>query len=254
MIFTDTLDRLKPFTSFAQPEDSHPHVAGGQEVTEITLSEIEDDYDPSRPVKIHAEYMQENKFKGVRRSFVIFNNVQLHHRLVSYRRRNEPEHRINLSFVNPQPQRVLTIAWNWLSTAFASIVWSMVLLYVGFFMNFSADIMMAAGILLGTCSLISMMMFYYNTQDQLLYTSETGGVPLFDLVNYKPGDQLFERFQAQLRKHIELGQSRLTPRERLVGELKELRRIRDEGLISNELYEQARGRIFKHEAYQAVGE
>jgi len=37
---------------------------------------------------------------------------------------------------------------------------------------------------------------------------------------------------------------------RLVGELKDLRRIRDEGAIDNEQYESARGIIFKHKAYQ----
>ena len=69
--------------------------------------------------------------------------------------------------------------------------------------------------------------------------------------NHKSGSKEFDLFLVRLREHIKSAQDRLTMHQRLVGELKELRRIRDEGKISNEQYESARNVIFKHEAFQS---
>jgi hypothetical protein len=181
---------------------------------------------------------------------MIFNDTQLYYALKSFRNKDNKNHRISLGYVNTQPERECTVAWKWLSTAFATIVWSMLLLYVGLYTQFRADYIVIVGVLLGTFSMLSMLTFYYRTQDKLIFKSFVGDVPLFEVSNHKPGNREFDAFMAQLRQHIDLAQGRMSMRQRLVGELKELRRIRDEGKISNEQYESARTVIFKHEAFQ----
>jgi hypothetical protein len=219
-------------------------------ITEITLSSETDDDEHLKPEHINLEYVQEQRFKGVKRSFMIFNDTQLYYALKSFRHKDNKNHRISLGYVNTQPERECTVAWKWLSTAFATIVWSMLLLYVGLYTQFRADYIVIVGVLLGTFSMLSMLTFYYRTQDRLIFKSFVGDVPLFDVSNHKPGNTEFDAFMAQLRQHIDLAQERMSMHQRLVGELKELRRIRDEGKISNEQYESARTVIFKHEAFQ----
>ena len=221
------------------------------DITEITLSSDFDDDAHLKPEHINVAFVQEQKFKGVRRTFKIFNDTQLHYTLKSFRHKDNKKHRVNLSYVSNQPERECTVAWKWLSTAFATLVWSMLLLYVGLFTQFKADYIVIVGVLLGTFSMIAMLTFYYRTQDKLIYRSFFGNIPLFEVSNHKPGNREFDLFMEKLRQHIKLAQDKLSMHQRLVGELKDLRRIRDEGKISNEQYESARNIIFKHEAFQS---
>lgn len=222
-----------------------------QGITEITLSSDFEDDEHLKPERINIEYVQEQRFKGVKRRFKIFNDTQLYYTLNSFKHKDNKQHRINLSYVSTQPERECVVAWKWLSIAIATIVWSTLLLYVGIFTQYNADFIVIVGVLLGTLSMLAMMTFYYQTQDKLIYKSYVADVPLFEVSNHKPGNRGFDTFMASLRKHIETGQESLSMPQRLVGELKDLRRIRDEGTISNEQYESARTIIFKHEAYQA---
>ena len=222
-----------------------------QGMTEITLSSDFDDDEHLKPERINIEYVQEQRFKGVRRRFKVFNDTQLYYSLKSFKHKDNKQHRINLSYVNTQPERECVVAWKWFSAAIATIVWSMLLLYVGIFTQYKADFIVIVGVLLGTFSMLAMMVFYYQTQDKLIYKSFVADIPLFEVANHKPGHKEFDTFMITLRKHIEQGQASMNMHQRLVGELKDLRRIRDEGTISNEQYESARTIIFKHEAYQA---
>ena len=222
------------------------------DITEITLSSDFDDDAHLKPEHININYVQEQKFKGVRRTFKIFNDTQLYYTLKSFRHKDNRQHRINLSYINAQPDRDCRVAWSWLSTSFATIVWSMLLLYVGLFTQYKADYIVIVGILLGTFSMISMLTFYYRTQDKLIYKSFVGNIPLFEVSNHKPGNKEFDEFMHKLGQHIQLAQDKLSMHQRLVGELRDLRRIRDEGKISNEHYEMARDIIFRHKAFQST--
>ncbi len=220
------------------------------DITEITLSSDLDDDAHLKPEHVNTVYIQEQKFKGVKRAFKIFNETQLYYTQKSFRHKENTKHRVNLNYVDLRPEREVRVAWNWLSTAFATIVWSMLLLYVGLFTQYKADYIVIVGVLLGTFSMISMLIFYYRTHDKLIFRSFVGKIPLFEVSNHKPGNKEFDTFMHTLKQHIKTAQGRLTMHQRLVGELKDLRRIRDEGRISNEHYESARNTIFKHEAFQ----
>jgi len=222
-----------------------------QGMTEITLSSGLDDDTQVKPKHINIEYVQEQRFKGVTRRFMVFNDTQLYYTLRSFRNKDNKKQRFNLNYVNTQPDRACFVAWRWLSTAIAALVWSIVLLYVGLFSPYQADYIVIVGVLMGTAGLLSMAVFYYRTQEKLIYKSYIANIPLFEVSNFKAGNKEFEKFIARLTDHIEQGQAAISMQQRLAGELKELRRIRDEGAITNEQYETARGIIFKHEAYRA---
>jgi hypothetical protein len=220
------------------------------DITEITLSSDLDDDAHLKPEHVNTVYIQEQKFKGVKRTFKIFNETQLYYTQKSFRHKENTKHRVNLNYVDIRPERECRVAWSWLSTAFATIVWSMLLLYVGLYTQYKADYIVIVGVLLGTFSMISMLTFYYRTHDKLIFRSYVGKIPLFEISNHKPGNKEFDAFMQTLKQHIKLAQDKLAMHQRLVGELKDLRRIRDEGRISNEHYESARNTIFKHKAFQ----
>ena len=220
------------------------------DITEITLSSGLDDDAHLKPEHVNIVFVQEQKFKGVKRSYKIFNETQLYYTQKSFSHKENTRHRVNLNYVNIKPERECKVAWSWLSTAFATIVWSMLLFYVGLFTQYKADYIVIVGVLLGTFSMISMLIFYYRTHDKLIFCSHVGKIPLFEVSNHKPGNKEFDAFMETLRQHIKVAQDKLSMHQRLVGELKDLRRIRDEGRITNEQYESARNTIFKHEAFQ----
>ena len=168
------------------------HIAGG--ITEITLSSDLEDDAHLQPERINIEYIQEQRFKGLRRSFKIFNDTQLYYSLKSFRNKDNKKHRINLSYVSVQPERECVVAWRWLSSAFAAVIWSMLLLYFGIFTQYKADYIVIVGVLLGTFSMISMLIFYYRTQDKLIYKSFVANIPLFEVLNHKPGNKEFDTF------------------------------------------------------------
>jgi len=220
-------------------------------ITEITLSSGLDDESHLQPECVNVDYTQDQKFKGIKRSFSIFNETQMYYTLKSFTSRASKKHRVNLCYVKAKPDREVTVAWKWLGSAFACIFWSMLLLYVGLYTKYTADYLVIVGVLLATFSLLSVLVFYYRTQDRLVYRSFVGNIPLFEVSSQKPGNREFDTFIAKLIYHIEKGHSRLSMKQRLAGELRELRRIRDEGTITAEQYESARDIIFRHEAYQA---
>ena len=180
------------------------------DITEITLSSEPDDDAHLKPERINIAYVQEQKFKGVMRTFKIFNDTQLHYTLKSFRNKDNRKHRVNLSYVNIAPDREVRVAWRWLSTAFATIVWSMLLFYVGLYTEYRADYIVIVAVLLGTFSMLSMLVFYYRTQDKLIFKSFIGNIPLFEVSNHKSGNKEFELFLNKLRQHIKSAQGRLT--------------------------------------------
>ena len=78
------------------------------------------------------------------------------------------------------------------------------------------------------------------------------GVPLIELDFNKPGRYEFEAFTDRLEAYIRKAQSSgLNNRQRLAGELKDTRRLKEAGLLSEETYANSRALIFKHKEFSA---
>lgn len=220
-------------------------------ITEITIGSGLEDEAHLQPETVNAEYIQDQKFKGVKRSFKIFNDTQMYYSLKSFRNKDNSKKRIHLAYISDQPGREVFISWRWMSTSLAALVWSMLLFYIGLYSEWKSETIVIVAVLMGTFSLVGFMVFYYRTHDKLIFKSCVGDIPLFEIGNHKPGNEQFDTFMRTLKLHIEKAQGRKSMHERLVGELSDLRRLRDENVVSTEQYEEARNKIFRHEAYQA---
>ena len=74
---------------------------------------------------------------------------------------------------------------------------------------------------------------------------------IFLIENKKPSQQAFDSYFISLQQSIDKAQASISVSDRLVGELKMCRRLRDEGIIDDEAYTIARTAIFKHEQYKS---
>ena len=235
----------------------------GGGVLEITLDAGPDADEAGLPPQhIDLEYVQRT-IKGITRSFVLFDDIYIDHSLSVvnpkafalkfFRNRDKAQQRVNLTYLDPKPERLAHIAWNWFLNGLAAIAWAFVIIYVGEYTDFpiARDAMLPAGILLGTFGIIAFMVFYYKSQDKIVYKSYIGQMPVLELL-HRPGNEAYNNFIDVFEKAIYKAQhrDRMNMKYRLVGELKLLRMLKETGSITNTDYESARSKIFKHKEYE----
>lgn len=235
----------------------------GGGVLEITLDAGPDDDDFARsPERIDHEYTQ-HTLKGITHSFQLFDDIYMNHsliicnpmafRLKFFRSKDVEQNNINLTYLDPKPGRMVHMAWKWLTGGLAAIFLASILVYVGRYSGFSIahETMFPAGILLGTFGLIALMLFYYKTHDKVIYKSTIGQVPIFELF-HMPRKKAYSDFIDILEKSIYKAQHRkdLSMKNRLAGELKYLRKMKENGLIAVAEYDAAMSRILGHEGHR----
>lgn len=235
----------------------------GGGVLEITLDAGPDADEAGLPPQhINLEYIQRT-IKGITLCFVMFDDIYINHSITVvnpkafalkfFRNRDKAQQRVNLTYLDPKPERLVHIAWDWFFNGLAAISWAFVIIYVGEYANFtiSHDAMLPVGILLGTFGVIAFILFYYKTQDKILYRSYIGRVPVLELL-HRPRNKAYNNFIDVFEAAIYKAQhrNRMSMRYRLVGELKLLRRMKETGSIANADYENARSEIFKHKEYE----
>lgn len=205
------------------------------------------------PGKTNHQYKQKSRFKGITHFFKMYNDIYMHITTRSIVNKSNAATRINLTFLNPEPIRQKFFAWNWLYAAMVACLLGVQLIYFGEFSDFDMahPYMLPIGTVLVVAGLLLTQVFYYRTQDKMIYKSLVGQVPLIE-VFYRPEQSVYRVFTGVLKLHIVQAQQRsgLNMKHRLRGELSDLRRLSEEGVITNEDYEQARALIFKHKEYQ----
>lgn len=208
------------------------------------------------PEKITHEYVQRNTVKGLLREFSLFDNIYLYcsfkyFNLKKFKSKQLQKHRIDLTYIDPKPSSSVRIVWKWLLWCMVSIAASVLVVYVGVFsdLSFSHQAMLPVGILLGTFGFVSILLFYYKSYNNVIYRSYVGRVVLIELA-HRPRDNDYKNFIGVLEENIYKAQRRngITIKDRLIGEMKDMRRLRDAGVISEKGYKQAQTRIFDHEA------
>jgi hypothetical protein len=210
------------------------------------------------PDKITHEYVQRNSVKGILREFSLFDDIYLYcsfkyFNLKKFKSKQLQKHRIDLTYIDSKPAKSVRITWKWLLWSVVTIAASALVIYIGEFsdMSFTHQAILPVGILLGTFGFVSFLLFYYKSYNNVIYRSYVGRVTLIELA-HKPRDNNYKEFIDVLEESIYKAQHRngITIKDRLVGEMKDMRRLRDAGIISEKKYKQAQTRIFDHEANQ----
>lgn len=203
------------------------------------------------PAKLGDKLTQINRLKGTSREYQRYANNYLFLNFAEKKNKVEKNYRLNLALLSSEPTHNKIIVWKWLVFAILTALLTAGSFYLMIEKIFNPDYCLIAGIITLSATLIFFLIFIYCMRDEYIFHSYFGGTKVFLIENKKPDQQSFDLFFINLQQTIEQTQSVLSVSDRLIGELKMCRRLRDESIINDEAYTIVRTAIFKHKQYKA---
>lgn len=218
------------------------------EVPADNYEEFEQEIDPA---KLGEKLVQTNTLKGTRRKYQLYGSNYLLLDFKEKKRAQEKQFCVNLAWLSSEPERNKVIVWKWLYAALGAAALAAVFVYLSVSEILAPEYGMIAGSITTAATLICALIFVYLMRDEFIFKSRYGDARLFLLENKKPSQQEFDRYFINLQQTIDKAQAKISVPDRLVGELKMCRRLRDEGIIDDETYTTARTAVFKHDQYKS---
>ncbi len=202
--------------------------------------------------KIDFEFVQTSRWRGIYRKLTIFNVSQCYEEIKNKHKR-QYKYRIDLSYLNPRPFRMRHIAWKWLYATLGLTLIGALLIYVTWFTNWiepSAYFLIFLVVEV-SATLICLLLFFYKSYDRIIFRSQYGRVKFIELLNRNPDKKSFRKFIGRFILQIKKSKADkgFSESDFLAQELVELRRLKDEMVISEERYNKAKTLILKHKAF-----
>jgi len=195
--------------------------------------------------QINRVMVQESRFKGEVRRFEIYNDKFI--RINIHNVFGDKTYHLNMGMLEPWPILHRRISWRWLLGlsyfGLATIVYSAYLYLhpdsetIGQLIPFITLFLLLA--------LAALLMFLYSSPDVMEFRSRYGNCPLISLLKNRPNKLEFRHFTDELKTRV-LAASQvvtLNKKQMLEIELKELRRLTDDGVLLEHEYLQARDRV-----------
>lgn len=215
------------------------------------------DEDPADVVlnRVDIELKQFHKIRGINRKITVYDGSYCQ-QTVQIKHQKKIKYRVDLAFLHPLPVREHHIAWKWFYLASGCSVFFAVMYWIGWISGwFSPSVYyLTTTIVVASAVVINLLLFAHNSYDKVIFRSQHGSVDLVELLNKYPDKESFRKFIGQFILRIKSAKKnkKLSPSKYLSGELKELRRLRDESIISAAAYEAAKVEIFHNESYQVT--
>jgi hypothetical protein len=201
--------------------------------------------------KFGDKLVQKNVLKGTVREFQFYADDYLLVNCATNKNTAAKKFRVNLAWLSAEPEHHKIIVWKWLYAAFCSGIVAALCIFFTFNENIDITYGAVAATISVSATLIFALIFIYHMRDEYIFKSCFGATKLFLVENKQPEQSSFDQFFINLQQAIDKSQRKLSITERLVGELKMCRRLRDEGIIDDAAYTASRSIIFKHEQYKA---
>jgi hypothetical protein len=206
--------------------------------------------------KINVEFTQSSKIRGIYRKITVFND---HHcyQSIKNKHRRKYKYRVDLTFLDPRPFRVRKIAWNWLYGSIGLSLITLLMIYLGWFSGSFAPSTYYETSLIVVISamMISLLLFAHNSYDKIIFKSQYGRVKFIEILNKNPDKNTFRKFVSRFMNQVKNEKSKksFSQSKLLTRELQELRRLMNEGVISEEQYQSGKSLIFNHKSFQISG-
>jgi hypothetical protein len=206
--------------------------------------------------KVDFEFEQENKLRGLYRKITIFNGNHCYQSIKNKHRRKY-KYRVDLAYLDPRPFRERKIASNWLYSAAGFLVASLFLVYFGWFSDLASS---TPGVYYSTSTvacvsaiLLSLLLYFHKSYDKVVFRTHFGKVKLIELINKYPNESDFRKFVKRFIVQIKKAHTRkrFTTSKFLARELREIRRLRNETVVTEDEYQTAKTIIFKHDSFKA---
>ncbi len=217
------------------------------EEIQLTASVVptEDSAPEARAVQIRFDLVQRNPGRGIYRQFAICDDECLH--ILEQVGRQKRRYRVNLAFLDAEPQKQFIIARLWIYLATAALCVTLVLTLLSpTTVGSELPIPLApTAIVAGAFSIVFLLAFIYKSRLRLCYRTRHGELELAELLWGRPSRRRYHDFVARLSGAIRDAQRGYTGSlaNALAEELREHRRLQEIGVISSAAYEAAKQRI-----------
>ena len=156
---------------------------------------------------------------------------------------------VDILSLQDRSKKVIFIAWKWLIVSVGFFLFTLLMLkilppYLNDNKNLYLGIILTFGVVAGILGLVQ---FWKHSSRKQMFYSRNAHIPIIELSVGKPTKTDFSHFVntveqriKKIRNHMDIAEDK-----QLIGEMKMLRRLSDEGVISNKLYEAAKEKLFK---------
>lgn len=194
---------------------------------------------------INSRLVQRSKAKSETRQFEIFNDKFI--QITTSNLVEEKSFAINLGLLEPWPVRHRKISIAWLSAVLYFAISTVIYIFY-LTANIGSDLLgklvplIAVFILL---TLASLIMFYYRSPNVTEFRSRYAGCVLISFLYNKPSADMFEKFIDEMRARILTASQniKMDKRRMLVIELRELDRLKKEGILNEQHLKHAHQRV-----------
>jgi len=202
--------------------------------------------------KVNYKYKQKDMLKGNVNSFMLFNDIYLFC-LITTHHKKRPKYRLDLTFFDAKPSTSFFIAWKSLVAGVLLLLLAMII-PGDFDLPFSLAVdfsFLSAPLFSGLAGIGLLSFAYFKSYSRLVFRSYAGRAPLL-VLSHRPLHRNYKKYINVLKKSIRHAQKKngITLHDRLVGEMKDLRRLKDAGVLKEGIYNQAQAIILKNKHYQ----
>jgi len=208
---------------------------------EICLSTTEDDPEVDQSYEASdkaAVLKQASWMRRCRSEFTLFNNHRLSVETQGFMR-DARDYTVDIGILDPYPKRTFKVGWSYLLVFFALCGAACFFALSDLTLNttlLSISLVAFAG--------VSLILAIYRSHDRIVFYSQHGRTPLVVLFNRSPDRVTLDSFTGTLVEHIKDAKNHNQgANEKLNEELKEHRRLMEEGIISSKRYDIAKRRI-----------
>ena len=195
----------------------------------------------------NSNLYQESSARGEKRVFEIYNHKFI--KVNTNNLMNDHSYHLNLSMLSPWPVRHRKISWQWLLAVFyfslATIAYTS---YVFYFQESSKlEKLLPFIVVFLLLSLGSFLKFLYQSANVMEFKSRYGNCVVLSLLYNNPNRKVFKEFVEEIKlRSLTASQAVTIDKNQMLSiEMNELRRLRNEGVITQHDYADAKTRIIK---------
>jgi len=194
--------------------------------------------------EINATLQQQGKL-GQQREYQIINGKEL--RIIQGMGVKQRVYLVHLLALADKSRVRFNIAWGWLYLAAACLVGLVIYRLAKSLFTINSGMIefaIMAAFILGIA--LGLILVIANFSRVRVFYSRHSDIPLFDLYISKPNQQAYKSFLRQLNTYIEKTREfwKLKLDQQIAGEVRMLRRLASDGVISQRDYDQAKDRLF----------
>ena len=195
----------------------------------------------------NSNLFQESNARGEKRAFEIYNNKFI--KVITNNIISNNSYHLNLSMLAPWPVRHRNISWHWLlAVLYFSLTTLSYTAYLFYFQE-SAKLerLLPFIVIFLLLSLATFLMFLYQSPNVTEFRSRYGNCVVLSLLYNKPNKKEFKQFVEEIKlRSLSASQVVTLDKKQMLGiEMNELRRLRNEGVIAQHEYADAKARIIQ---------